>query len=624
MYKFSMNKHLFVLVWVILLLPLINAVEDNTTTVLETHGYSQSSTIGTQNVPAGINYTVGPDPILITNITAATGWAGSTLYIYNGSIVASRVVLAQCTASSNKCAVNYRLEPGARIFIGGDKGGATYQDKYAGSISPVATRFGSFRTGVYGSGSTWANDAADYYSIASFEVYNLSYVGVLGDSIVLNTNLALRNISYSPLQLTYNATFVGATGSSLYTCTLNNTGTINQTSSNVNLSIQNTFNITLSNREETVTYGIRCNSSLATSVTAQFTYDIDTINPQITLTNHTVFYREYDNVSMIARYSDTNLYAVNFTIRKETDNVLMYTKFNQTAFASNNISFNYNYWTNTTWNNSRYVVVLDAWDSHTAKEIPVYNFQDIPDGILIESSIKITSPDINKIKRNKKTDRYTFDIKFKKSNPIITVECEDINYVDNSGFDGHFVCLKAGKWLDWETGDMSISNYIVTRISPSKYDITLLQTNSVQRDFVFTSIGDLNAVNQKYYFNISNKGIVYNISPYTGTYSNLTQPSFTFNTSYITSITLYIDGVASGTTTNVSEKTFGHVTSNVSLTRGREYSWYLYHVGNVSTDFNQTDARKIFISGDYPALAGFFVSNACYVTMGNGGYYVQP
>lgn len=207
-------------------------------------------------------------------------------------------------------------------------------------------------------------------------------------------------------------------------------------------------------------------------------------------------------------------------------------------------------------------------DAHTAKDIKEIDVETYKSGLVYvmketwginQEWIHIYPKDhlsYNKPSTTKFKDRYSFEFDKKLGiSPSETFVVESSHFIDiikSDNYGGHLVIpnINKGYWVDFENNNAK--GYSVKRINNNKVEITVTGLSNS----VFESIGELNCINETYYFANLNSEVSY------------TQPTYSQSTS-----TVYL---------NISE---GSLTPTINATL--YYNNTAYNVGN-NTNFTQT------------------------------------
>ena len=300
-----------------------------------------------------------------------------------------------------------------------------------------------------------------------------------------------------------------------------------------NISINQNFTIDTTNYEAGYDFNLTCTNENATASFLKTNIFIDTVAPSFTLlsfASNTVFYRFYDTlINITAKASDPNLFAVNVTIWKlssagvRTQKVLNY--FNQSIPYKDRAAFYFTYFAdimnNATFNNSRYEIALQDWDSHTdnvVRNMTLYYSTNL----MRAKDITFTSPDL--IVYNKKqvlvsyfylsADRYKMKLTFNDnalSHNFRLQTTGDLTYLQDTGYKGHFAYFGTQRWIDMQGKNV---NYVTAvQYAPNDWNITVHLINASD-EIELESIGDMNSYSVSYYFNITDG------YGFTNTYSN--------------------------------------------------------------------------------------------------------
>ena len=411
---------------------------------------------------------------------------------------------------------------------------------------------------------------------------DFSYLGGGGTtpSVTLSTNIidgdSIGFLDFSDGVYKFNVNATSVNNSDIYDVKIYVNGTLNKTYSSLDLSSNIELNWTdFLNIEQMINLTIEATNENASN---SLSYDVyfDGIYPEISqagLFNNSVYYKNYTSdfyINMSA--GDNNLFAINYTLTE--GNAIISTLFNDSITGSlQNDQFLINMTLLTT---GSYVYNVRAWDSHTAKSIKDYRIKetlfDNKKAYEIEDGIYIFGDDINTIDFYKLTDRYTFEIDFKKSDPDIEIFADDLKYIENSPFEAHFVSLKYNKWIDFVIDGSNQAQYNIIQIGPGHYKISLLTPD---KKIKFKSIGDLNVFEAEYYFNVSNSMSIFAVD----SFSNTTILNFTIlvnGQSYTTTTgEAYINITSGSYETNTSSGSYVDNSTLVNYTAGGSFNFVL-------------------------------------------------
>lgn len=143
------------------------------------------------------------------------------------------------------------------------------------------------------------------------------------------------------------------------------------------------------------------------------------------------------------------------------------------------------------------------WDSHTANKIK-FDYDLIDNGIIFDNQIKIYSDYVIDVTPYKYVNKYNFLIVFNESRRdhyIYLKSTQNLDYLEKSSHKLHFIDRKNKKWIDFKSKPTS-RDHIVTRIDENTYRIDFTFKDEVS-EVLFKSIGDLNVVNEYYFFTVS-------------------------------------------------------------------------------------------------------------------------
>lgn len=537
-------------------------------------------------------------------------------------------MVANYTNTSLSVDVYYNQE----YIIAIDNNGNTFNHYQSAATYPITDtelQFISAADTSNWAGTTWVNSGDVTWSVnqVTLQVYYLEP----SPYITIQTNMTSGiNSTDNPFNVWYKTTALyGA--SEINNCSIYLNNTYYSATTDQNTSTYHAFAVDTTAWQQGMNFNVTCfNSNNATIKDSFTTYAyIDTVPPAMTLEfsrgNNSLIYRYLDSVDTLVTAIDTNLFAINLTVKNISGKVLNNT-FVTNLSGIGSYSLNYsgaraiNPANDNRYTNGQYYIEATAWDSHTANIIKDYKQDKLVDGISFENKIKITSLDFDKkakdmIKATKKTDRYTFEMVFTKENPTLFIECPDLVYVP-SKYKGHFVCFEDKKWIDFEDIYSNVDKLDIKRVDKNKYSVTIYQKNILERVFAFNSIGDLNTVTSLIYFNVTDGFTFYAKDHYT----NLSVDGFTVvvnstppqtKTATLGNVTF---NITSGTypvtvthplyATNVSNIVFtGHTNSTFDLVTGNSLLLYIYD--------EQTD---LLISGKNITIQVINYNNNSYQT----------
>lgn len=321
-------------------------------------------------------------------------------------------------------------------------------------------------------------------------------------SLILSTNL-VNNTKNQPLNnitVTYNGTFDSATNLTV-NCNIWDSSTLLNTSININISATQNWPYSFGSVARDYYFRINCSNSEVNASVGLYKYSIDTIKPNITtdFINNTNYYL-LDDIIFNVNFSDTNLFAYNITFKSPLGIIT------ENYFATNLTGLTSAYNTSTRVALAlgyNYSILAETWDSHTLEAIANYDIAKTIDGVVINKDIKIYGDTIQSFDLTKSTDRYSFDIVFAKPTDekviqkTIYLDSPTFQYLPNSKYKLHFVSLPLNKWIDFENSN--IENYKVSKDEKGIYIITF---DTKETSLKFNSIGDLNYMSQKYYYNV--------------------------------------------------------------------------------------------------------------------------
>ena len=372
-------------------------------------------------------------------------------------------------------------------------------------------------------------------------------------------------------------------------------------------------------------WNINCISDFVSSwATANYTFTIDTVRPDITINPNNFFTSANDTT--INQYTLDNI-TLNITVEDSLSllfgfevNITDNTGAVKYAFRNDSIGlYSYNFYNQvntSTWATGYYTIDVWASDTHTAKEINDYNIIKRPDELVFNTAegntISIKSTAASSTDAIKSSDRYSFDFTYSqninKETYIITSD-NPIEHIKGSGYNGHLVIYnpitKQGNWLDFEspyTREVEIE-----KISNFEYEVTVFFYNNI-KDVKFNSIGGLN-INHKTYNWYKGELTETNEAALSGSlfhlYANLTtsasisdiEASIIYNgTSYPITKTLGADYIVFST----------ELSKNVTVDTSFDYAWNFTVTTSGATIYNFTSSGSHTVSTFYIGKCGVY------------------
>ncbi len=311
---------------------------------------------------------------------------------------------------------------------------------------------------------------------------------------------------------------------------------------------------------------------------------IDTVNPTITINPNNAF--NSSNLSSHNQYFDFMFLNISFfdegglfgvVINITTGGVTFFNYTNTSLGTTTTHNFTRNLST-ALWPDGVFDIELIASDIHTASKIEDYEVSRFLSRITFNTiegnKVDIIGSGAISTDYTKKKDRYEFDFNYftSKTERTFTVRCDnELYYIDESEYEGHFVCWNEGKkegnWIDFEgLGD----NYTVKKINDKEYDIIFKELPYSDKVSV-KSIGGLNKVTQNFQWF---KGSTTNT--FEAVASSGTEQDFSMN------ITLDFDLVKNITAT------FTYNTTDRTITRAEGAASILFNTTFTIPDVNQT------------------------------------
>lgn len=336
-----------------------------------------------------------------------------------------------------------------------------------------------------------------------------------GESPLLTVLTSLTTGSYTdnPLVFWYNGTVTNT--SDIFDCVLYLNDSLQENQTSVNVSLNQNFTLNTTGWETGYDMNISCTNDDASDSVLVTDVQIDTIQPDIdnAFTDNRSYFRGIDpDINVTVNYSDTNLYAINFSIfRLNTTGNASIDVMNNTfveGIIDSLYTVNYsaplsNYTTGRFW------ILLEAWDSHTANELK--SKAKIKDNNLEYRSASFYCDDTKIMDYVEEIDRIKPKVKFKtkKTEQVCYYEVPGLQAVEASPYPNHYVSLDAGIWIDEYAAQ-------VDQVSSNKIKLTF--SDAAPFDEITTdSIGDLNYLNVSYYFNVSESFILYAVDTFTNT-----------------------------------------------------------------------------------------------------------
>lgn len=351
------------------------------------------------------------------------------------------------------------------------------------------------------------------------------------------------------------------------------------------------------------------------SNTSVRTFGLDITRPNIIIHNNT-FFNATDNTSTINQYLNTIV--MNFTFRDE-DNVfaigINITKdgipyFNHTNTSINELTHNFSKSLDiTNWPSGVYDIELQVADGHHytgGYKIGGYDIEKSINKLTFDTTegnkIDISSSGATSTSYTKEKNSYSFGFNylFPNSTRTFTIESKDgeIYYISKSRYKAHFVVWngKHGNWIDFEGIDGS---YTVKKINNYKYDITFTNL-PYGKEIITRSIGGLNVVTENYQW-------------YRGTYIISVPETFgTFTTDLTLNITkndLFITNVSVTLSYNHTDETLSqtdygsHIIYNVTLTTPIVSSDSLVpYAWNITINQTNEDIYNFTLAGNHSVL----------------------
>ena len=248
----------------------------------------------------------------------------------------------------------------------------------------------------------------------------------------------------------------------------------------------------------------------------------DTINPHIDwvipLFSNTTSMYVSESTLLHIDFSDVNLFAYEINVFDNTDTLVLNSSITGLNHSTENFLYNFQpNFTGTYWINAT------VSDSHTANI-----FNDIPTQIIDGKDILLKkdtylgkmfmgqtnttiryegTANVKNVKLIKNNDRYNIEYNYDIT-PEMTgagkvrhnyrVECDNLYYLPNSKYPGHFVCWAAKLWIDFKSP--SIIDYEVKDCGKDCFDV--VADMKPDKTVMFESIGSLNIVSESASFSV--------------------------------------------------------------------------------------------------------------------------
>lgn len=336
-------------------------------------------------------------------------------------------------------------------------------------------------------------------------------------SFDINTNLETINLT-TDLTFYFNTSnHINITTDS-FNCSLYLNNTLNESKNNILLNLTNqNFTLSYCNKEVGYNINVTCrrneqgeeisNSFLVEDIFLDCvlpTLDIDTnfINQSSYYDDTTINY----NISV----SDSNLYALNHTIKDTSDNSIKRWDFvedlNITEYqlnVSNSTSL---------LTTGDYVINITAWDSHTNNKVKPLHWIYEDDKFILDGEIFLYG-DIKYLDNKDRIvtyfyisedeTKYKMKVTFNQDDLEHTFYLETTNklsFISHSNYKAHFVYFPLKRWIDFE-GE-NIKNVEVTQLGYNYFRIVVSHFY-ITDEFELESIGDLNINSEQWFFNIT-------------------------------------------------------------------------------------------------------------------------
>lgn len=233
-----------------------------------------------------------------------------------------------------------------------------------------------------------------------------------------------------------------------------------------------------------------------------------------------------ENFDLSLVFTDKNLYAYDVRIKDPSGN--LFQNWTYEGLTVSSYDFLESFTPNMT---GVWVVEAEVTDSHTTNYIVPIDDKKVGDKIeftikkvqgKVISSLGIASVEyipsysLEKIDSVQLTDRKTFtftldpsEFKGEKLQWFdFLVTCENIHFIQNSGYKAHFVCPKIESWIDFE--NPKVQDFRVEKQDENSYKVSLFMlTDNVLE---FSSIGGLNRIEEHATIKVSELSEVYDIS----------------------------------------------------------------------------------------------------------------
>lgn len=333
------------------------------------------------------------------------------------------------------------------------------------------------------------NCGGNAWGVSEINMTGTGAVAGVTPSLSLASDLVNSTVSNSSYwNFYFNGTSVN--NSDIYNCDFKIQNTVNESQTSIDLGSQQNFTINFTYSDTWLNLSINCsNENASDEVSAMYFIDDIQPIPLISVSNASSFY-DNTNLDISVNCSDTNLFAINTTIRDST-NSLEYHGFNTDLtvdFFQQNITNS-----TSTLGADTYTLETYCWDSHTSYKLKHKPTAD--DNGIYYNGLRFYCEDAKKYEYHEKRDKVKFKVKFNNKNTTHFCYFEGSEFINipHSQYPNHWVSLSKRVWLDDYEG-------IITQEGDK---LKVIYQKDDEFDNILTeSIGDLNEAYQELTFYI--------------------------------------------------------------------------------------------------------------------------
>lgn len=417
------------------------------------------------------------------------------------------------------------------------------------------------------------------------------WLNITNISVNINQIYPANNTQFSESTININAT-INASEVAIFNCSLYLNDALNytwtdQANTITFLGVDRTITTDTTN-----TFYFNCTDGTTETLSDTNTFYVDTENPEIltTFTNNSVF-SNYNNLTGQFNFSDgLMLYSYNVSIDGATIS-------NSSNLGVTEYVYNLSYDVTALDPGIHTLSVMIA-DGHTAKEIPTYSVNDGLFNNYMEYTfadnhyMKIEGLDksmFDKFTTEKQKDRYTFEYspnaKQQNGYTFLVTSSQELNIIETDSKYKTYL-ISGNQWLDFVSPENLDSKVNIKLNSPYEAEVTVSGLKAAEK-FKFTSIGELNIVEQNFTFITVNASVTYE-SPVVETQSHTTSLTFDFTGTGLNennfSANLIYNGTSGTLLTTTDSTTYVTYTSTLTAPSVDEISTALFNWSvNVTT-----------------------------------------